>query len=122
MRKYISRKSDGNLEKFMAALNRTAAEEGLEDAKELGRDSMVTEINIHYPANSSLAYGCVKGSGRLREHLKEEINGLGYGEYRAKAKRVYFETNGEKRVKLFKKQMKLFIRIDKLCFCVILMS
>jgi hypothetical protein len=59
-------------------------------------------------------YGCIKESERELEHLKEEINGFSYEEYQAKAKRICFKTNGEKdeekRVKLFKKQMKLFIQ------------
>jgi hypothetical protein len=58
-------------------------------------------------------YGCIKESGRLLEHLKEEANGLSYEEYRAKAKRTCFKINaekdGEKRVKLFKKRLKMFV-------------
>jgi IS5 family transposase len=109
MQKYISRITDENLEKFMIALNRIAIEEGLEDVKELRQDSTVIETNIHYPANNSLVYDRVKESGRLLEHLKEEVNGLSYEEYKAKAKRTYFKINVEKRVKLFKKQLKLFV-------------
>jgi IS5 family transposase len=111
--KYISRISDVNLEKFMTALNRIATEEGLEDVKELRQDSTVIETNIHYPTNNSLVYDCIKESERLLEYLREEINGLSYEEYRAKAKQVYFKINvekdAEKRVKLFKKQLNLFI-------------
>jgi hypothetical protein len=33
-----------------------------------------------------LVYDCIKESERLLEHLKEEITGLGYEEYQAKAK------------------------------------
>jgi hypothetical protein len=49
--------------------------------------------------------------------LKEELNGFSYEEYKAKAEQTYFKINGEKdgeeRVKLFKRQLKLFIIIDK---------
>jgi IS5 family transposase len=113
MQKYISRISDENLEKFMIVLNRTAIEEGLEDVKELRQDSTVIETNIHYPTNNSFLYDCIKESERLLGHLKEEINGFSYEEYQAKAKRAYFKINvekdAEKRAKLFKKQLKLFI-------------
>jgi IS5 family transposase len=113
MQKYISRISDEKLEKFMTGLNRIAIEEGLEDVKELRQDSTVIETNIHYPTNNSLVYDCIKKSERLLEHLKEEINGFRYEEYQAKVKRTYFKINvgkdGEERVKLFKKQLKLFI-------------
>jgi IS5 family transposase len=114
MQKYISRISDENLEKFMTALNKIAIEEGLEDVKDLRQDSTVIETNIHYPANNSLVYDCIKESGRLLEHLKEELNGFSYEEYKAKAKQRYFKINvekdAEKRVKLFKKQLKLFVQ------------
>jgi IS5 family transposase len=73
----------------------------------------VIETNIRYPANNSLVYDCIKESERLLEHLKEEIGGFSYEEYKAKAKRTYFKINaekgGEKRVKQFKKQLKLFV-------------
>jgi hypothetical protein len=98
----------------MPALNRTATEEELEDVKDLRQDSTATETNTHYPENNSLAYDCIKESGRLLEHLKEEINGFSYEEYEAKAKAAYFKINvekdAEKRVKLFKKQLKLFVQ------------
>jgi IS5 family transposase len=114
MQKYISRISDEKLEQFMLALNRIAIAEGLEDVKELRQDSTVIETNIHYPTNNSLVYDCIKESERLLEHLKEEIGGFSYEEYKAKAKRTYVKINGEKngeeRVKLFKKQLKLFTR------------
>jgi IS5 family transposase len=46
------------------------------------------------------------------KHLKKEIEGLSYQEYRAKAKKTYFKINvsknAEERVKLFQKQLKLF--------------
>jgi IS5 family transposase len=113
MQKYISRISDENLEKFMIALNRIGIEEGLEDVKELRQDSTVIETNIHYPTNNSLVYDCIKEGERLLEHLKEEINGFSYEEYKRKAKVTYFKINVEKdagkREKLFKKQLKLFI-------------
>jgi IS5 family transposase len=114
MQKYISRISDENLEKFMLALNRIAIEEGLEDVKDLRQDSTVIETNIHYPTNNSLVYDCIKEGERLLEHLKEEVNGFSYEEYKAKAKQTYFKINvekdEEKRVKLFKKQLKLFVQ------------
>ncbi|MDR0682153.1 MAG: hypothetical protein LBG15_09960 [Dysgonamonadaceae bacterium] len=47
MRKYISRITDENPEKFMIGLNRIAIEEGLEDVKDLRQDSTVIETNIH---------------------------------------------------------------------------
>jgi IS5 family transposase len=112
MQKYTARISDENLERFMTGLNRTAIEKGLEDVKELRQDGTVIETNIHYPTNNSLVYDCIKESGRLLEHLKEDLNGFSYEEYRAKAKRIYFKINGEKdaekREKEFKKQLKLF--------------
>jgi IS5 family transposase len=81
--------------------------------KELRQDSTVIETNIHYPTNNSLVYDCIKESERLLKHLKEEINGFSYEEYKAKAKRTYFKINvgrnDKKRVKLFKKQLKLFM-------------
>jgi hypothetical protein len=52
-------------------------------------------------------YDCIKESERLLEHLKEELNGFNYEEYRVKAKRTYFKVNVEKDAekweKLFKK-------------------
>jgi hypothetical protein len=57
-------------------------------------------------------YDCIKEGERLLEHLKEEINGFSYEEYKAEAKQTYFKINvekdAEKWVKLFKKQLKLF--------------
>jgi IS5 family transposase len=98
----------------MTALNKIAIEEGLEDVKELRQDSTVIETNIHYPTNNSLVYDCIKESERLLEHLKEELNGFSYEQYKGKAKQTYFKINVEKdagkRVKLFKKQLKLFMR------------
>ncbi|MHB9293583.1 putative ISNCY family transposase ISSydi1 [Hollandina sp. SP2] len=113
MQKYISRLRDEYLEKFMIALNRIAIAEGLEDVKELRQDSTVIETNIHYPTNNSLVYDCIQESERLLEHLKEGIEGFSYEGYKQKAKQKYFKINGErgeeKRVKLFKKQLKLFM-------------
>jgi adenylate cyclase len=58
-------------------------------------------------------YDCIKERERLLEHLKEEINGFSYEEYKAEAKKRYFKINvekdAEKRVKPFKKQLKLFM-------------
>jgi IS5 family transposase len=112
MQKHIARIKDENPEKFMTGLNRIAIEEGLEDVKELRQDGTAIETNIHYPTNNSLVYDCIKESGRLLEHLKEEPNEFSYEEYRAKAKRMYFKIKVEKdaggREKEFKKQLKLF--------------
>jgi IS5 family transposase len=72
----------------------------------------VVESNIHYPTNNSLVWDCIKESERLLRHLKEEIDGLEYEEYCKRAKKTYFRINvsnkEEERVKLFKKQLKLF--------------
>jgi len=110
--KYISRITVEKLETFMVELNRIAIGEGLEDVKEFRQDTTVVETDIHYPTNNSLVWDCVKECERLLKHLKEEIDGFSYDEYRAKAKRVYFkinvERNEEKRVKLFLKQLKMF--------------
>ncbi|MDR0638594.1 MAG: hypothetical protein LBG27_06815 [Spirochaetaceae bacterium] len=51
----------------MTGLNRIVSEEGLEDVKELGQGSTVTETNIHYPANNSLVYDRVKESEKTPE-------------------------------------------------------
>ena len=110
--KYISRISEGTLEKFMVELNRTAIDEGLEDVQAFRQDSTVIETNIHYPTNNSLIWDCIKECERLLKHLKEEIDGLEYERYCKKAKRIYFKINvsnkEEERVKLFQKQLKLF--------------
>jgi IS5 family transposase len=109
--KYISRISEEKLEQCMIALNRIAINEGIEDLKRFRQDSTVVETNIHYPTNNSLIWDCIKESERLLKHLKEEI-GLGYEEYRKKAKKIYFKINvsknEEERVKLFQKQLNLF--------------
>ena len=111
--KYISRISEEKLEKFMVELNKIAITEGLEDVKSFRQDSTVIETNIHYPTNNSLVWDCVKESERLLECLKEEIEGFSYEEYKKKAKKIYFsiniEKNAENRVKLFQKQLKVFI-------------
>jgi IS5 family transposase len=110
--KYISRISEGKLEQFMVKLNRIAITEGLEDVKKFRQDTTVVETNIHYPTNNSLVWDCIKESERLLKHLKEGIGGEDYNEYAKKAKKRYFKINmekgEEKRIKLFKKQLKLF--------------
>jgi IS5 family transposase len=110
--KYISRISADKLKQFMAELNKTAITEGLEDLEKFRPDTTVVETNIHYPANNSLVRDCIKESERLLKHLKEEIDSLSCGEYRKKAKKTYYRINmeksEEKRVKLFKRQLKLF--------------
>ena len=111
--KYISRISGERLKRFMVEMNRTAISEGLEDIQKFRQDTTVVETNIHYPTNNSLVWDCIKESERLLRHLKEEIESLEYKEYKAKAKKTYFkinvEKNEEKRVKLFKKQLKTFV-------------
>ena len=111
--KYISRISEERLEKFMVEINRIAIGEGLEDVQEFRQDTTVVETDIHYPTNNSLVWDCIKESERLLKHLKDEIEGFSYDEYKAKAKKIYFkinvERNEEKRVKLFLKQLKTFI-------------
>ncbi|MDR0286173.1 MAG: ISNCY family transposase, partial [Clostridiales bacterium] len=110
--KYISRISAEKLERFMVEMNRIAIGEGLEDIKAFRQDTTVIETDIHYPTNNSLVWDCIKECERLLKHLEEEIEGFSYEEYKAKAKRIYFRINvakdEEKRVKLFKKQLKLF--------------
>src|SRR5215469_2987336 len=111
--KYISRISAEKLKRFMIELNRIAITEGLEDIKKFRQDSTVVETNIHYPTNNSLVWDCIKESERLLKQLKEEIESLSIEEYMKKAKKTYFKINveksGEKRVKLFIKQLKTFI-------------
>jgi IS5 family transposase len=96
----------------MIELNRIAIGEGLEDIQDFRQDTTVIETDIHYPTNNSLVWDCIKESERLLKHLKEEIESLSYEEYKARAKKTYFKINvtkdEEKRVKLFKKQLKLF--------------
>jgi IS5 family transposase len=112
--KYISRISEEKIEKFMIAMNKIARGEGLEDIQEFRQDSTVIETNIHYPTNNSLVWDCIKESERLLRHLKEEIERLEYEKYGKKGKKIYFkiqvEKEEEKRVKLFKKQLELFMK------------
>jgi len=97
----------------MVELNRIAITEGLEDVQEFRQDTTVVETNIHYPTNNSLVWDCIKESERLLKHLKDEIENFDYEEYAKKAKKIYFKINvekkEEKRVKLFQKQLKMFI-------------
>ena len=110
--KYISRISAEKLQEFMVEMNRIAITEGLEDIRKFRQDTTVVETNIHYPTNNALVWDCIKESERLLKHLKGEIESLSYEEYKAKAKATYFKINvekkEEKRVKLFKKQLKVF--------------
>jgi IS5 family transposase len=110
--KYISRISEEKLEQFMVGMNRMAISEGLEDIQKFRQDPTVIETNIHYPTNNSLVWDCIKESERLLKHLKEEIENLEYKGYKVKAKKIHFKINvekdEEKRVKLFKKQLKTF--------------
>jgi len=115
--KYISRISEGQLEKFMIAMNKTAIGEGLEDVREFRQDTTVIETDIHYPTNNSLVWDCVKECERLLSLLKEEVETLEFEEYRKKAKKIHFKINvekdEEKRVKLFKKQLETFANCIK---------
>jgi IS5 family transposase len=110
--KYISRISESSLERFMVELNKIAITAGLEDISNIRQDSTVIETNIHHPTNNSLVWDCIKESGRLLKHLKEEYESFEYEEYMTKAKKTNFkinvEKNAEKQVKLFKKQLKMF--------------
>jgi IS5 family transposase len=111
--KYISRISAEKLEMFMIEMNKIAITEGLEDIQAFRQDTTVVETNIHYPTNNSLVWDCIKESERLLKQLKDEAENLTFAEYKKKAKRVYFkinvEKNEEKRIKLFQKQLKMFV-------------
>jgi len=115
--KYISRISGKKLEEFMAAMNKIAIGEGLEDVKEFRQDTTVIETDIHYPTNNSLVWDCIKECERLLSRLKEEIETLEFEKYQKKAKKIYFKINvgkdEEERVKLFKKQLEMFINCIK---------
>ena len=112
--KYISRISEKSLEDLMVEINKIAIGEGLEDVQDFRQDTTVIETNIHYPTNNSLVWDCIKESERLLKHLKDEIENFTFEEYAKKAKKVYFkinvEKNEEKRVKLFLKQLEMFIK------------
>jgi IS5 family transposase len=109
--KYISRIKAETLEKVMIKINKIAIEEGYEDVERFRQDSTVIETNIHYPTNNSLVWDCVKESHRLLKQLHEEM-AMEFEDYRKRAKKTYFKINvtrdGEERVKLFQKQLKLF--------------
>jgi len=115
--KYISRISEEKLEQFMIAMNKIAIGEGLEDIKEFRQDTTVIETDIHYPTNNSLVWDCIKESERLLKRLREEIETLEFEKYQKKAKKIYFKINvgkeEEERVKLFKKQLEMFINCIK---------
>jgi IS5 family transposase len=111
--KYISRIKAETLEKMMIKINKIAIEEGYEDVEQFRQDSTVIETNIHYPTNNSLVWDCIKESHRLLKHLQEEITGIEFEDYKRRAKKTYFKINvsrdGDERVKLFQKQLKLFM-------------
>jgi IS5 family transposase len=120
--KYISRISAGKLEKFTIAVNKIAAGEGLEDFQEFRQDTTAVETNIHYPTNNSdfsprLARGCTKECEGLLKHLKEETETLEHEKYQKEAEKIYLKINVEKheeeRVKMFKKQLELFMKCIK---------
>jgi IS5 family transposase len=110
--KYISRIKAETLEKVMIKINKTAIEEGYEDVERFRQDSTVIETNIHYPTNNPLVWDCVKESHRLLKQLHEELGAMEFEDYRKRAKQTYFNINvtrdGEERVTLFQKQLKLF--------------
>ncbi len=111
--KYISRIKAENLEKVLYELNKIAIQEGLEDLEKIRQDSTVVESNIHYPTNNSLLWDCIKEAYRLLEHLKEEVDGLGYTDYSKEGKKTYFKINvtkGDKRRNLFYSQLGTFIK------------
>ena len=118
--KYISRISEEKLENFMVDLNLIAIGEEIENLEKFRQDTTVVETNIHYPTNNSLVWDCIKKSERLLKRLKKEIGILCYNEYCSKAKKIYFEINvsknGEEKVKLFEKQLKILSDcIDQAC-------
>lgn len=111
--KYISKITPDKLQRIIFELNKLAIEAGIEDLKSIRQDSTVVETNIHHPTNNSLLWDCIKESYRLLEHLKEEIDGLSYQDYRVQAKKTYYKINntkGDKRKNLFVNQLTLFIK------------
>jgi IS5 family transposase len=112
--KYISRISEESLSKLMAAINRIAIAEGMEDLKKFREDSTVVETDIHYPTNSSLVYDCIKESDRLLNQLKEEIQNLAFEEYEKEGKKrhakINFAKSADGRTVLFKEQLELFVK------------
>jgi hypothetical protein len=83
----------------------------IEDVSQFRQDSTVIETNIHYPANNSLGWECIKEARRLLEALREEAARLTVRDYRKGAKKNRFKINvtknAGKRVVLFPKQLKL---------------
>lgn len=112
--KYISKIKEDTLQKMLVELVRIAINEGLEDVKKLRQDSTVIETNIHYPTNNSLVWDCIKESHRLLTHLSNEVTDMDYRDYTKDAKKTFFKINntksGDKRVKLFNKQLVTFTK------------
>jgi transposase, IS5 family len=112
---YISKIKEESLQKLMVAINQIAIEGGLESVRQFRQDSFVVETNIHYPANNSLVWDCIKESHRLLGQLSTEVTGLNYQDYMKGAKKTYFKINntktGDKRVDLFNKQLILFTKV-----------
>jgi IS5 family transposase len=97
--KYISRLSEGILQKLLIALNKIAINEGLEDLNKIRQDSTVIESNIHYPTNNSLVWDCIKTSHNLLEKLSVELPDFHYRNYLKSAKRTYYKLNTTKKDK-----------------------
>jgi IS5 family transposase len=110
--KYISKIRGESLRALMVEINRIMmGEEGIEDGKSLRTDSTVVETDIHYPTDNSLIWDCIKTSHRLLK-LEEAGQIRKVRNYQKQGKKNEFKINNtkkkEKRVELFKKQLKLF--------------
>lgn len=111
--KYISKISEGSLQKLLIELNKIAINHGLEDLNRIRQDSTVVETNIHHPTNNSLVWDCIKTSHNLLEKLSEELPDLNYRNYLKSAKRTYYKINNTKKDKqkqLFKYQLITFTK------------
>jgi len=113
LHKYISRIRGESLRRLMVELNRIMMrEEGIEDGRSLRTDTTVVETDIHYPTNNSLIWDCIKTSHRLLKKLEETGKIRKVRNYQKQGKKNEFKINNtkkkEKRVELFKRQLKLF--------------
>lgn len=111
---YISQIKAESLHQLMVSINTICINEGLEDLKKIRMDSTVVGSNIKHPTNNSLVWDCIHESLRLLEHLSQECNTIDYRDYSISAKKIYFKINntksGDKRVKLFSKQLITFTK------------